>query len=444
MKRLVYLVLVLALAGLCSTAAAAERSDFRFTAPVESDERRREPIRLALSPEVIAKTSAKLEDLRIFDDSGKEIPYVVYRQERPGEWNPSFNWKIIGYETSEGAQIFQLERPEEGGAPKDLTLLTADRDFNKAVAVYSSRDCGSWQLIAEGRFFDFGSQVDLRQTTLELPEANARYLKIVLRSDGMPTDGEDFHLRYKDLEFTRGGRKNGAIRVDGFTSSVSEKSIWDCIAVSPVSTFLDRDGNTVLTLGRVNVPIERVGLKIKNKNKYFYRHVEFWTAESDDEKAYRRIGADVVYAIPGITQSENTLGFDQPRAPFVRLRIINHDNPPLEVEQVRIEWVRRNLYFIPEEGRRYALYCGGQNVETPQYEAEALVPNHYDELSRYAEWKLDSLRKNEAYAPRADQWSRTQLEKYLLMGIVILVMGGLSFWVFRLARKIPDVNRKDE
>ena len=119
------------------------------------------------------------------------------------------------------------------------------------------------------------------------------------------------------------------------------------------------------------------------------------------------------------------------------LKIINQDNPPLQVEEVKIQWIRRNLYFIPEEDRGYELYLGGRNIRTPQYDLQRLIPDKYDKLMTYAECKLGALKKNEAYSPRPDPQSQAGFKKYLFPGLVILLVCILGFWVFRLMIKIP-------
>ncbi|MBN1255049.1 MAG: DUF3999 family protein, partial [Deltaproteobacteria bacterium] len=185
----------------------------------------------------------------------------------------------------------------------------------------------------------------------------------------------------------------------------------------------------------VSLPIESVSLRIKNA--YYYRNIELWTAETDDEQSYHRVAQNFVYKIPGVSEARDTLSFNQPQQAYVRLKVINHDNPPLQIEEVTIEWLRRNLYFIPEADRRYTLYCGGEDIQSPRYELGKLVPNRYDQLMGYAEWKIEALKKNEMYKPKADIRSKEKFETYVLIILVIILVCGLAIWTFRLMKKIP-------
>ena len=186
----------------------------------------------------------------------------------------------------------------------------------------------------------------------------------------------------------------------------------------------------------MNLPIEKASFKIKNT--YYYRSIELLTAETDDEQSYRRVAQDVVYKIPGVTEARNTLSFNRPQQPYVRLKVINHDNPPLQIEELTIAWLRRNLYFIPETDRHYTLYCGGVDIQAPNYELEKLVPNRYEHLMGYAEWQIGALQENEGYKPKADLRSKAQFEKYMLTILVIVLVCGLAIWAFWLMKKIPS------
>jgi hypothetical protein len=442
MKGLRYAICVLILLGMGIgiPTIAADRSEFRMHAPLTGGEESAVPIRLPLSREVIAATACGLADIRLFDDQGKEIPYVIYTQRSPQQTSTYFEWKVTDYQTVDNTQTIIMERPKQGGVFNTITIKTTARNFQKDIKIYTSSDHTVWKSIATGTIFDFSPHINLRKKMLELPTTDARYLKVVLNDKSRPMkEGETIRLRYKDLEFVLSGLKIGEIKIDGFSSILKsirpESPLFDQAIYSKFQTFLDKDMNTTVALCRVNLPIERVLLKINNA--YYYRTIELWAAETDDEQSYRRVAQDSVYKIPGVAETQNTLSFDQPQQPYVRLKVINHDNPPLQIEEVTIEWLRRNLYFIPEADRRYTLYCGGENIEAPYYEAAKLVPNRYDQLMGYAEWNIEALKKNEMYKPKADLRTQEKLEKYLLTILVIVLACGLAVWTFRLIKKIP-------
>jgi len=440
MKGLRLLISVVLIATLAGAAFAAERGDFQSKAQIAGNERFDEPVRVSIPGAIICKTSKGFNDLRLYDERGAEIPYVIYKQHRP-EKRPEFHWKIIDYNHEEGLQTIIMERPEEPRGPAgNLSLTTRDRNFQKRMDIYASPDRGSWRKIAGGVLYDFSAQIDLRRTVVEFPETDARYLKVVLSDLPQRTSlEEDIRLRYKELEFTVNRPKSGEIKIDGFTSRIGWKksatSYFDSAVLSGPASSVDEDGNTIISLGRVNLPIARISLKVQNK--YYYRQVELWVADKDEDKSYRNRGRGLVFRSPLLNEAKETLDFDLARCEYVRLKVINNDNPALRIEEVKIEWVRRNLYFIPDKGTRYAVYFNGADVSAPRYELGKLIPDQYAALMSYEEWTVESPEENELYQRRMPPETKEKIEKYVLLGLVVLLMCGLGLWTFRLIKKIP-------
>ncbi|MBW1985408.1 MAG: hypothetical protein JRI53_11870 [Deltaproteobacteria bacterium] len=90
---------------------ASEVSDFKYQAPVKGEEKQTVSVRLKLPHEIIKNTSAGFKDLRLFDDTGVEIPYVIYAQSRPKETPKYFTWEIVNYHYTDSTQTIVLKKP---------------------------------------------------------------------------------------------------------------------------------------------------------------------------------------------------------------------------------------------------------------------------------------------------------------------------------------------
>ncbi|MBD3307046.1 DUF3999 family protein, partial [candidate division KSB3 bacterium] len=352
-----------------------------------------------------------------------------------------FTWAIVGYDTENGRQTLLLERPEtiQSGA-QDVQISTPNRDFEKRIELYASVDRQDWKLIAEGTVFDFSSHIPLRRTTLELPEeTTAPYLKVVLEENRLPLEqGENLRFRYKDLEFALDEQQPGALQITDVRSRVVQGTAQDLRRdhVTISNPQVSSDGSaTRIDLGRINLPLERVSLAIGKG--FFSRLVELWVSETGEDETYRRVADDMIYRIPGIADEDLTLNFDQPQHPYVRLKIINHDNPPLAIDAVTLGWVRRELYFIPEAGHEYTLYCGAQEMPPPRYDMQQLIPDRFDLLMRYPAGHIGALTQNPIYRSKADPSLWALLEQYGVIVLVLILAGGLGVWIFHLLKKIP-------
>lgn len=442
MKRLIlFFVSGVLFLGVQEAVSAATISDFRFQTPIQSQEPVSVPVRLALPYDIIKNTSAGFSDVRLFDDTGVGIPYVIYAQNRPKETRTSFSWEIVNYQYTDTTQTIVLKRPRDIGMARDLRISTSARDFARDISIFASTDRRSWKLMATGSFFDFSSQVDFRKNEFRIPEIHGPYLKVVVKDTTAPISGEErMRFKYKDLSFSLNEAIKGEIKLDGFSSyigkEIREKYLYDEFIVQAHETSMDKDGNTIIALGEITIPADNVSINIKNP--YFYRRVEVWVAEKDAEESYHMTGNDVLFRIPDISEDKTSLNVYFIRPAHVRLKIINKDNPPLQVERVNIKWLRRNLYFMPEKGRSYTLYYGGENIRTPEYELKKMIHNQYDTLMGYDEWNFGSIRENTAYSPKTDDRLTQRVQKYLFVGIVLLLVCGLGYWVFKLMGKMSE------
>ena len=418
---------------------AAAPEDFRFLAALTGTLRPGVPVRVPLAAEIIATTQHNFADLRLFDDHGQETPYVLYTQSTPQPPPSTFAFRVLSYSQSDAVETIDLERPEDTGAWQEIDVVTTAQNFHKSVQVQTSPDRITWEAQAVDSIFDFSVRLALRQTTIEVTRTKARYVRLLLQ-DMAPSTGQPpgMTLRYEGLEFLVSKGKTGSFRIDkivGRSGVSSVPLVYDQVSLAPSARHTDNSGNTVIVLGRVNLPITEVTLSVDTL--YYHRAVELWTADIDQPEAYRRIASGVVYHIPGMPAPRATLvtPLSQPR--YVQLKIINGDNPPLRLQQVTIAWPQYQLYFIPEAGRRYTLYCGSEQSRVPVYELQHVLPFDPVTLRQYPVVAVGQLQQNPTYRqPAAPKpWYRT--DKTLLTGVILLLAGGLSGWIYRLMQQLP-------
>lgn len=438
MKKSLYPLCVLVFMMYSMAACASAESGYQFIAPVISGNTYTGPVGIELSPGIIAKTSRNLADLRIFDDLGNETPYVIYQLSLPDPIR--FAWKVIDYQEKDLVQTIVLENTNKNGWFKDLVINTTARDFNKEIEVYASPDNIDWDRIAFGSIYDFSSHINLTKSNIELPQTNMTYLKVILRNAaGIEGADPSIELRYKDLEFIAGNRHtDNMIKIGGFTSSFFSrdygKKTLTGITIRNPDSRLDKNGNTIFDLGNINLPIEEISLRIQNR--FYYREVELSVSDSDDEKAYHTVGRKSVFRIPGVLEERNTVSFKQAQHACARLKIINNDNPQLIVEEMKISWKPRYLYFIPEQGRTYTLYFGNADSPKPGYESNRLVTGDFERLIQYEKWGTGEVQINEDYSPAMDAGLKKLLEKYLFNALIMVLAVLMGIWVFHLMKKI--------
>ena len=271
-----HLLLLLSLALVATPLGyAAVPTDLRFLAPIVSELTPDVPVRLPLPRQVIAATAPGFADLRLFDDQGLETPYVVYAQSAPPSY--TFAFEVLSYSQSEEGDTIVLQRPPDTGPCWELTVQTTARDFHKTVHLQASHDRATWVEVTTDALFDFSSRIDVRKTTFTCATTDAPYLRLLLKDVVPPkTDATAMQLRYEGLAFAVHGAPAKPFRIDRISGRTGNPhgadQVYDSTAFAQPDTRTDTQGNTLVHLGRVHLPVAQLTLTVDNP--YYHRRVE--------------------------------------------------------------------------------------------------------------------------------------------------------------------------
>jgi hypothetical protein len=423
-----------------ASAGPTAPSEFRYAASVEGDFRADEAARVRLPVHVIGRIAYDFSDLRVYDDRGEEVPYVIHKERRPAV-NPSrFEFKVLSYEAGENADTIVLEQPDPPRQFNAIEIATSARDFRKTVRVESGYSLDNWTDVHEDAIFDFSSRVNLRRNRVDLPVVDAPFLRLTIqRETKQGTADRKITLEYEGLFFEASGQEDRPFRIDRIEGvhgpSKPEVFSFDRMSLPSPEVTLDEDGNTLIPLGGVNLPVSSIALEVNDT--FFHRRVEVWTAREDRDDAYRPRASGDVYRIPGMATPEVTLEGLQVRDPYVTLKVLNADNPPLDITGVELAWVRRILYFFPARGREYTFCFGSENAKRPVYETGKILSAEVVGKEEVQELVAGPVSDYSGFDPALSDSERKRIEKILLSLFVILTIAGLSAWGYSMVKQLP-------
>lgn len=308
-------------------------------------------LKFSLPAETLNASRAALEDLRLYDNAGNELPFFI---ERPTPASKTIqaaksfqvalkaNTTIITLETG-------LAQPLDG-----VSLETPAGTFIKAVRVEGSADGQNWQLLADSQPV-FRAQYGASQLRVTVPARAWRWLRLTVDD-----------VRSPPIPFT-GARVHAAAA--------------EATAMEPQPTAIDErnenPGETRLTvnLGAANLDIASV--RIETAEPLFTRLVTLAIPViSEDAVREQTIGQGSVYrvAVEGQKAAENlSLPLDlRVRSRELLLLIRNQDSPPLSVTAVRVE--RRPVYlvFMARGTDLHHLVTGNSRCPAPRYDLASL------------------------------------------------------------------------
>ncbi|HXR47731.1 MAG TPA: DUF3999 family protein [Candidatus Limnocylindrales bacterium] len=311
-------------------------------------------VKINLPVETLDAARPALEDLRLYDDAGNEVPYLIEQPIPSPKTVRSAKSIQVSLNANTTVIVLETGLAQPLGA---VTLETPAMNFIKAVRVESSNDGKNWRILAQGRPI-FRQPYGAANLKISFPPVVAPWLRLTVDD-----------LRSQPVPFT-GARVHAATGEPAPVETV-------------LATITERDENPgetrlALDLGAANLDV--ASLQIETAEPLFTRQVSIAVPQiSEDAIREQMIGQGVIYrvAIEGQPMSENLSVplEDRVRSRELILFIKNGDSPPLSIKAVRIE--RRPVYlvFLARQPASFHLLTGNARCAVPRYDLAALGMN---------------------------------------------------------------------
>jgi len=325
---------------------AFDRNEWRNTQTLEVPTKGL--VRVNLPAETLDASQPGLEDLRIIDSAGNQVPYLIERllpdaesTIRPTEFRSTIE---------NGATHLVLKTGTS--AIIGVSLETPATHFMKAADVEGSNDGRTWTKLAGG---DSLFQLPNGATKLRVsfPEGAWQFLRITIDELGSPP-----------VPFTGAHLHKARTTAPAEAVSITVKTRDE----SPGTTRLDLDlGAANLTLG---------SLRIESSEPVFTRAVTLAVPEvRDDGIGERNIADAVIYRVN--VNGKNEAHLEIPLESQIHTRellvlIRNEDSPPISIDAIRADRRLVRLIFFANQPGQYSLLSGNTQCAAPRYDLSAL------------------------------------------------------------------------
>ncbi len=311
-------------------------------------------VRLSVPLETLDAARPGLEDLRLYDSSGREVPFIIERPLlAPNAVMPAKNFRValVGNST-----VATMEN--EIAEPIDsIVLENPAKDFLKGVTLEASNDGQTWQLLVRNEPV-FRQPDGANKVALSFPAGT-----------------------WKQLRITLDDRRAAPIPLTGARTYAAGP------AAAPAEPFdlkiADRDelpGQTRFTLQTAGARIVLAGLEIETPEKLFTRRVALANRSFiDNEIRENEIARGQIYRIALEDQpvSEN-LSFaadtSLPNRELI-LTIYNGDSPPLPITAIRAKRRPVLISWMVSQPGTFHLLSGNRTCPPPQYDLNQLPKN---------------------------------------------------------------------
>jgi hypothetical protein len=308
-------------------------------------------VKLSVPLESLDAARAGLEDLRLYDDAGREIPFHL---ERPVQAQrivqPAKRFQVT---LANDATSITLETGLDR-AINGLTLETPAREFVKAARVEGSSDGDAWQTIAQGQPL-FRQPDGASNLRLAFAPAAWAWLRVTL------DDRRSAPIAWIGAQVHAAAREQAPAEPLGLRMVEREES----------------PGQTRLLLQAAGAHVTLAGLDLDTSTPLFTRRVSLaYRGYAENEVREIILTRDTLYRTTAAAQSETsnlTFAVDVPiPTRELILTIQNGDSPPLPVTAIQAR--RRPVYLVwlATQPGTYHLLTGNALCAAPQYDVAAL------------------------------------------------------------------------
>ncbi len=362
--------------------------------------------------EIYGHVQSQQADLRVIDDNGQEVPYVLYSKQRveQRQWR---NAKLedLGY-VAAGQYTHAIVDVGENPEPHNSIVLDSpETNFFAWVEVAASDDRRTWRVLRErAPIYRF------RQDTLEgnqvvtYPESRARYLRlhISLQQD------KPFQLH--------GCRVTQEVVEEAERVQLPVSGVADASAPAQQSWWR-------FDMGARDVPVSEA--RFETSSAPFHRAVQ--VSASNDGKEWWLVGSGEIYRLskgeqqpaPQVAGQEVLrVEFSEVLTRYLRVAVFNRNDPPLEGLTVAVLGTPRHVVFNQQPGRRYRLLYGNVMAKRPEYELARLVNSKQMEAAA-----AGGLSAEESNPNWSDPRPWTEKHPWVLwaaLGVAVVVLGGLA------------------
>jgi hypothetical protein len=305
---------------------------------------------VVVPPALYAHAQTRLADLRVIDDQGTEVPYVIFQ--RLGSSKSSALPATLRENSFSAGAFTQLVLDAGAHAPfhNTVRIETGETDFIEWVQVEASDDGHVWRMVEErAPIFRFRKNAHEGTQLVHYSENNAQFLRVrILDGDKkFPVSGAQILLETTEP----------AERVPLELAMVADakqpvgRSVWSAElgAALPLVTEVRFD---------VDAPPE------------FIRSVDISSSADGKDWGSFRSAEIYRYRRADTQQQELTVmisnAWEQSR--FLRVEIVNGNDAPLDTAAPRLYITPQHIVFKQEPERSYRLIYGQERAERAQYD----------------------------------------------------------------------------
>ena len=382
--------------------ANAQLKDYRYKADIQKIDSGG-VYRVELSPALIAKSYDGSSDIRIADEKGKYVPFVLSSKLLLNSPDSFIVFPEVTPEKVTDTSIFYTVENKNNLEICQLWLKLKKTDVSRTVNLTGSDDLRNWYAIKEDIPLEQASagQGTEYQQSLIFPTSNYRYFRVqIINRNKVPVK---------------------ILQAGIYTVSLNKPVFAELPAVGIRSTQVNKTSRVFIDLHEP-YRVQKLHFNIPGP-KYFSRRVVVYAMNGN---GIANALVDTILSSSG-TQDIALLV----KTKKLRVDIYNDDDNPLVIKSVNAYQVKLYAVCYLESGHKYSIYTGNPAATAADYDLSFLNNRAYNQLPGISHY---AVYNNATYAilpvPTKSNHS------ILLWSSLILVLLILSFLTLKMVREL--------
>lgn len=374
-------------------------------------------MRISLDDEMFANSKAELSDLRIIDNNGDEIPYKLTVSEEKYK-SEKFYPKMLNnsYAPGTGTSVI-LEFQEGQKEVNQLKIITSAENFQRNVKIFGSDDIENWNILKEDAYIydytDKKGNLKSQNTNLNFPLSVFHYLKIEI------ADFENTPIFISSVEAVKYAQDR--------SKEVERRPQYEKKENSE-----EKSSEIILDLGSSGIPTSAIHLKISDEN--FNRGVLIYSGADGNEWKYRGNGYIFRYNTLKFTGENLKVEFPEINDRYIKMVIQNKDDQPLDMGDITVLSIYREVIFNAKEGNSYKAYYGNAKANFPEYDLNKYFD--YLDLKNSNGATISAQKDNPSYVPdKEPEKPLSERIPYLMPSVMVILSLALLGMVYRFLKK---------
>jgi hypothetical protein len=371
--------------------------------------------RILISPEVSVYLNNEITDIRIFDNNGREVPYVAESESPVNQAERFVEYEILNKESKSGCCTALMLRNASRTPINNIQLIIKNAEAARKASLRGSDDKKTW--------FALKDQFLLRAPASTL---GTQQIEIV----GFPWSNYEFYL----LDIADSVNAPLNIVKAGYYETQSSNGNYTSLPVQFTSADSASEKKTYIKLTLDGLQfVDKIAFEVSGA-KYYRRSASLLekrmitTKQGKQTEYYRKI-QDFE-----LTSARTTIiELDDVRGQQFLVEISNGDNPPLSISKVNVFQLNRYLTAWLSGKSQYGLKFGATDIKAPNYD----LAFFRDSIPEKVEVLQPSRIKKivQAEAATGDTLFTNKNIIWFAIILVILVLGVMSAKLVREAAK---------